>query len=138
MVRNSVFLNLLHKQTFEIYEMKEFNTGFRKKKLSFNTSLVNIIHMWETEKWSSPLKYYRKILYRPFQCVFKLQNSKEVEASDALKELHNKFQYELVERGERAKACRPKYDPPQRKIKLRKHKPIGKYNFYNLHYIWET
>ncbi|XP_055946835.1 ribonuclease 3-like isoform X3 [Argiope bruennichi] len=51
------------------------------------------------------------------------KDSKEVVATDALKELHNKFKYELVERAARVRASKPKYDPPIRKTKLRNHKP---------------
>ncbi|KAG8194728.1 hypothetical protein JTE90_026377 [Oedothorax gibbosus] len=51
-------------------------------------------------------------------------DSNEVHATEDLKELHSKFEYELIERGNRARARRPKYEPPKRKIKLREHKPV--------------
>ncbi|GBM59674.1 Ribonuclease 3 [Araneus ventricosus] len=70
----------------------------------------------EASKWiksSSSELYYSRIEEDP----------KEVVATDALKELHNKFRYELVERAARVRAGKPKYDPPVRKTKLRNHKP---------------
>ncbi|XP_035232949.1 ribonuclease 3-like, partial [Stegodyphus dumicola] len=48
----------------------------------------------------------------------------EVVATTALKELHEKFKYELVDRAERVRASKPKYQPPQRRTKLRKPKPL--------------
>lgn len=64
------------------------------------------------------------MLFNKRKCLF--QDSKEVIAKDALKALHEKFKYELVERAERVRASKPRYDPPKRKTKLRKPKPPSK------------
>ncbi|GFU28545.1 ribonuclease 3 [Nephila pilipes] len=49
--------------------------------------------------------------------------SREVLGIDALKDLHKRFKYELLERAARIRAGKPKYEPPVRKTKLRNHKP---------------
>ncbi|GIX85271.1 ribonuclease 3 [Caerostris darwini] len=70
----------------------------------------------EPSKWikSTPAEnYYIKVE----------ESFKEVVATDALKELHQKFKNELVDRAEKVRAGKPKYDPPVRKTKLRNHIP---------------
>ncbi|GFT68411.1 ribonuclease 3 [Trichonephila clavipes] len=49
--------------------------------------------------------------------------SKKVLGTDALKDLHKRFKFELVDRAARVRAGKPKYEPPVRKTKLRNHKP---------------
>ncbi|XP_071034189.1 ribonuclease 3 isoform X1 [Parasteatoda tepidariorum] len=56
--------------------------------------------------------------------MFYAQNkdSNEVVATNALLALHERFKFELVDRAARARALKPKYEPPVRKVKLRKMK----------------
>lgn len=51
------------------------------------------------------------------------ENPKVVTGTKKLESLHNKFRYVLVERAARVRATKPKYEPPPRKVKLRKPKP---------------
>lgn len=67
-------------------------------------------------------KYVCSSLAEKYYCN-KEEASKDVIAKDPLTALHKRFKYELVDRAERFRAFKPKYEPPRRKTKLRKPQP---------------